>query len=89
MPITKTLHSLYILLIFLLKMWPAKALFKLTVQRTLHPAVPAKNGMFEVLYFFICILSIHLYQILSVPRMGCRGSHICRQLIKINSQMGE
>lgn len=66
-------------------MWPAKALFKLTVQRTLHPAVPAKNGMFEVLYFFICILSIHLYQILSVPR----GSHICRQLIKINSQMGE
>lgn len=45
MPITKTLHSLYILLIFLLKMWPAKALIKLTVQRTLHPAVPAKNGM--------------------------------------------
>lgn len=43
MAITKTLHSLYILLIFLLKMWPVKTLIKLTVQRTLHPAVPAKK----------------------------------------------
>lgn len=61
MPITKTLHSLYILLIFLLKMWPAKALIKLTVQRTLQKMACLKSFTFLFAYYLSTFIRFSLY----------------------------